>query len=283
MSNPQQPDINDLFQNAMDDGVLSQQSMQALQGIDLGQQIQAGLGVSVDTVKASEVVLVTMMVDDSGSIRFAGNAKVVREGHNAVLDALLESKQSHTMLTHTCYLNGFVLYPYQPLVVIDENERKRTGAVRYTQNSEVRKMTSKNYDPNKGTPLYDQTVVLLGRVLAKYQEFADAGVSARTVTLIITDGADECSLNASACTVKPLVEDLIGEHHVVAAMGIDDGYTNFRKVFKSMGIRDEWILTPANSASEIRKAFMVFSQSAIQVSQAAGPLHMAALGGFMNN
>jgi hypothetical protein len=284
MTQAQLPDVNQLFQAAHAEGVLSAQSLQALEGADLGLQIQAGLGVSVDAVQASEVVLVTMMVDDSGSIRFGNNAQLVRDGHNCVLDALLASKQNSGVLTHTCYLNGTVLFPYLPLAVIDEAERKRTGAVRYVQNGEVKRMDNKNYDPNLGTPLYDGTVVLLGRVLAKYQEFADGGVVARTVTLVITDGADEGSTKATAATVRPLVEDLVGERHIVAAMGIDDGgRTDFRKVFRQMGIRDEWILTPGNSKTEIRKAFQVFSQSAQRASQGAAAFQQTALGGFMTN
>ena len=49
-------------------------------------------------------------------------------------------------------------------------------------------MHDKNYNPSLGTPLYDQTVVLLGTVLAKSQEFAPQRRVRRTVTLIITDG-----------------------------------------------------------------------------------------------
>ena len=59
--------------------------MNTLDVLDLGAQIQAGLGVEVDDVPAAEVVLVTMMPDDSGSIRFSGNAEAVRSGHNHVL------------------------------------------------------------------------------------------------------------------------------------------------------------------------------------------------------
>jgi hypothetical protein len=73
------------------------------------------------------------------------------------------------------------------------------------------------------------------------------------------------------------------ESHIVAALGINDGSTNFRQVFQEMGITDEWILTPGNSASEIRAAFQVFSQSAVRVSQGAAVLSPAALGGFAAN
>jgi hypothetical protein len=59
-------------------------------------------------------------------------------------------------------------------------------------------------------------------------------------------------------------------------MGIHDGTTDFTQVFRSMGIPDRWILTPGNSASEIRRAFQVFSQSAVRATQGM------QLGGFSN-
>src|SRR5690606_28170332 len=125
-------------------------------------------------------------------------------------------------------------------------------------------------------PLYDQSVVLLGTVLAKAQELADHGVPCRTVTLLITDGADAGSARATAADVASIVHDMRrAEHHVVAAMGIDDGATDHRAVFRAMGIEDRWILTPKNSDAEIRRAFQVFSQSAVRASQGAG------LGGFL--
>lgn len=258
----QTPNLNQLFQSAQDDGILSNASMQALTVFDIGAQIQAGLGIAVDDVMASEVVLVTVMPDDSGSIQFAGNAAIVRAGHNTILDALLNSNQRDNILMHNRYLNGCVLYPYCPV----------TQAVR---------MDTRNYHPNQGTPLYDQTVVLLGTVLAKAQEFSDNGVPVRTVTLIITDGADAHSTRATAKTVQALVKDMLRtENHIIAAMGIDDGDTNFRQVFRDMGIRDEWILTPGNSQQDIRQAFQMFSQSAVRASQSAGNFSQTSLGGF---
>jgi len=236
--------------------------MQALNVIDIGAEIQAGLGISVDDVTASEVVLVTIMPDDSGSIRFSGNAQAVRGGHNAVLDALSATQQRDSILIHNRYLNGSVLYPYCPL-------------------DQAKRMTPQNYDPKLGTPLYDQTVILLGTVLAKTQEFEDNGVPVRAITLLITDGADEHSRRSRARDVASLVGDLLrSENHIVAAMGIDDGSGQFRQVFQEMGLRDEWILTPGNSDREIQQAFQMFSQSAVRVSQSAASFSQSALGGF---
>lgn len=255
--------IESLFERAHDEGTLSKASVEALDVTDLGAQIQAGLGVSVDDVESSEVILVAVMPDDSGSIQYAGNAEAVRQGHNLVLEALGGCNQRDDILVHTRYLNGQVLCPFTPV----------GRAVR---------MDAHNYDPRLGTPLYDQAVVLLGTVLAKAQELADSGVPARTITLLITDGADAGSRRARAKHVRALVEDMLAaENHIVAAMGIDDGATDFRKVFRDMGIPDAWILTPGSTGDEVRRAFQVFSQSAVHASQSAA-FSAGALGGFVN-
>src|SRR4029078_6696965 len=111
-------------------------------------------------------------------------------------------------LVHTRYLNGHVLCPY---VALDH-------AVA---------MTPANYNPRLGTPLYDQTAVLLGTVMAKSQELSQAGIAVRTVTLIITDGADYGSTRMKPADVKAIVEDMIAqENHIVAAVGIHHGSTH---------------------------------------------------------
>ena len=255
--------VTSLFQTANAQGNLSTASLQALSVPDVGVAIQNALGVSVDSVSASEVVLAGVMPDDSGSIRFAGNAQVVRDGHNMVIDALMGSKQKNSILFHTRYLNGLVLYPFGPL-------------------DQATRLDTHNYDPNLGTPLYDQSLVFLGTILAKWQEFQDNGVPARSVSLIVTDGHDEGSVRNTAKDVAAVIKDLLmTEMHIVAAMGIDDGgRTNFRAVFAEMGIEDKWILTPKNTPTEIRRAFGTFSQSAVRASQSAVSFSKTALGGL---
>jgi hypothetical protein len=250
--------VKKLLEDAHETGALSAKSLSTLDVVDVGAQIQAGLGVTIDDVAASEVVLLTMMPDDSQSIAAANNTAAVRDGHNFVLGALGSSKQSGEVLAHTRYLNGDVLFPY-------------------TQLAHATKMTAANYNPCHGTPLFDQSVVLLGTVIAKAQQLAQAGIAVRTVTLIITDGGDYGSTRCRPADVAAIVADMLAqENHIVAAMGISDGSTDFKQVFKAMGIPPKWILTPGNSASEIRKAFQVFSQSAVRASQGL------QLGGFSN-
>lgn len=238
----------------------------------LGPAIAAGFGdITLDDVKTSEVLLVTMLVDDSGSIRFAGNAQVVRDGCNIIRDSLRGSKQSESVLITCRYLNATggnhgVLYPY---VTLDTAPT----------------LDSHNYNPNGGTPLYDQTAVTLTTVAAKMAEFEAGGVTARAVTVIVSDGADQHSYQHGAADVAQMVGGMLrSERHVIAGMGIDDksGYgVDFRAVFREMGLRDEWILTPGDSEHDIRQAFQVVSQSAVRASQTAGSnFSKVALGGF---
>lgn len=262
MTQSQPPDISQLIQSAQGSGDLSLASAHILQVPDVGRQIEEALGIPALEVTTSEVVLVAMLIDDSGSIRFAGNAQAVRDGHNLVLDALLETKQKEGILAHTRYLNGQVLFPFLTL----------EQAIRMDQH---------NYDPNGGTPLYDKTVILLGTVVAKAQEFEDNGVGVRTVTLIVTDGNDQHSERQTPNDVAKLVKDMLGtEKHIIAAMGVDDGSTDFREVFREIGIPGEWILTPGNTPHEIRQAFHTFSRSSVRASQSTQSFSQTAAGGF---
>lgn len=257
--------VNELFQAAQHDGVLSPGSTQALIALDIGVEIANALGTPALDVKSSEVVLVTMMIDDSGSIQYADNEQIVRDGHNMVIDALTDTSrltpgQIDSILSHTCYLNGGMLNPYAPIA----------NAIR---------MDSNNYQADGGTPLYDQTMVLLAKVIGKSQEFANEGVPVRTITLIVTDGEDQHSTQSTPNDVARLLKDmLMQETHIVAAMGIDNGNTDFNEVFARMGLKEEWVLTPANNEHDIRNAFRLFSQSAQAGSKTVQSY--TAMGGF---
>ena len=256
--------IGNLFGSATATGAVSDDTFELLGINDLGNQIQNGFGISVDDVQATEVVLVGGLIDDSGSIRFAGNTQTVRDGHNLVIESLTGAgaKTRDGILMTTRYLNGKILFPFVPI-------------------GQATKMSGSNYDPDGGTPLYDQSVVFLATMMAKCQEFLDNGVPCRTISLIVTDGADAGSHRQTAKTVAKLVGDMYrAENHIIAGMGIHDGSTDFGQVFSDMGILKEWILTPGNSAKDIRAAFHTFSQSAVRASQTAASFSQAAGGGF---
>lgn len=258
--------VDSLFQSAKDDDVLSDDAMSAIGNIeDYGAQIQQGLGVDIDDVQSSDVVLVGLLIDDSSSIRFQGNTDVVRNGVNVVYSALGDSKQNDSIIVHSRLLNKGIVDPCISL-------------------NQATKLDNSNFNPAGHTPLYDETALFLATILAKAQQFLDNGIACRTVTLIVTDGSDVGSHRQTGSSIEPIIRDMLKqETHIVAAMGIEDGgYTDFNEVFKEMGIPDNWILTPQNDQGEIRKAFEVFSQSAVRASQGGTSFSQTAIGGFGN-
>lgn len=227
----------------------------------LGPDITAGLGdIDYDDLGTAEVLLVTQVIDDSGSICFVGgNTEAVRDGHNLVIDSLKGSKQSAGVLMSTRLLNGGLLSGYTTLDVAP-------------------RLDTHNFNPNGGTPLYDTIKAALTTVAAKMADFEQNGVAARALTVIVTDGADNGYTRPK--DVLDMVAGLLRtEQHIIAGVGVSDGYTDFRAVFAGIGILPEWILTPNNTPSDIRRAFRVISQSAVRASQAA-TFSQTAMGGF---
>lgn len=219
---------------------------------DVSAAINAGLGINVDSFQANEVTLVSILVDDSSSIEFGRNTQAVMDGYNGVIDALMGSKGAGTVLWHGRLLNGQVICPFVML-------------------KDAVKLTPTTYVPNGGTPLYERAIEFLGTVTTKIKEFQDAGVVVKSISLIITDGANNG--RRTPAEVKKIVDALVrSETSQVHGMGVDDGETDFTAVFASMGIDGKHVMLPGSSAKDIRAACQMFSQSAIRVSQTAGGL-----------
>jgi len=265
--------IDSLFQNAQDDGGIGSGAADVLAIPDLGMQMQAGLGVSVDDISASEVILINLLLDDSSSMNEThkdknnkpnkkNNIEIAREGVSFIIDSLKDSKQSDGILMSVTSLNRGLLSPYVNIEdIIDIN--------------------GQNYYGSGSTPLYDKSVVILGQSIAKNQELLDAGVACRSITVIVSDGQDYGSQQANASDVEKVVSDMLAaETNIVIGMGIAGRHTDFRQVFQDMGIQGNFILTPGDSESEIRKAFNVVSQTAVRASQGAGAFSQVAGAGF---
>lgn len=253
--------IKQTFDDAHDEGTLSQASLNALTNIpNIGIAIQNGLGIPVDQVGASEVILLSILIDDSSSM--SGNETAVRDGFNMLITALKDSKQQDNIQVALSYLNQGVILPYTPL-------------------DQVPSLTTKNFSVQGCTPLFKQSVTTLGTVVAKLQDFENNGIQVRSISLIMTDGGDNDSGSTTASDVSVLIKDMIqAEKHIIAGMGFGSDETYFRGIFSDMGVDDTWVYTANATPAEIRKAFNVFSQSAVRASQSAANFSQTAMGGF---
>jgi len=255
--------VPSLLKEAGQRGILSTTSLQTLNALDLGTAIQDALGVSADDIQASEVFLLSLLVDDSSSIRFGNNTQNMRDAYNLILEAQSESKSEDDFLVHVRMLNSGILVPY---VVLREAPR----------------LDTQNYNPQGGTPLYDRAIELLGTVVAKEREFKRQGVPVRTYSVIISDGNDESS-SRHAADVANLVRDMTNseEHnHIVAAWGVNDGATDFQRVFREIGVPDQLILTSGSDKHSIRQTAGVISKSVKMASQTSAGFSKTFAGGF---
>lgn len=255
--------LNQLFSAAQADGTISTQT--AVTVANHGARLQAGLGIRAADVAATEVVLLSMLLDDSSSIRMVkGNSDAVRAGVNGVLDAVGGARSRDDVLVLIDMLNRGLHQPYAPL-------------------ARAAQLDARNYAPCGGTPLFEQAVVFLGTVLAKTLELESAGVPCRTVSLIVTDGADNSS-RTTASDVAAIAEDMLkAESHIVFGYGVSDGSTDFHEVFREMGIPDACILTSAADPRSIRQAFQLVSRSVARASQNAQAFGQVAMGGLASH
>lgn len=279
MSNSQSGKLDELAANAAAEGGLSQKALNSLSIVDVGQQINTAMGVSIETVKAGEILLVGTLVDDSSSIAeekwvsqpggadiLMTNEQPVRDGHNMLAKKLQRVKQRNGILAHAKYLNGKVLYPFVPI-------------------DQVTLMDGRNYKGNGGTPLDDSAMLFLITMALKAQECAEAGDPVRTMTLLISDGEDTSSKQFRTKDVFDQVKKMLSfeGQHIIAGMGVYNGRTDFRKVFSSMGIPDQWIWEPTSDPNDLATAFNVWSESAVRASQSATAFSQTATAGGFGN
>lgn len=261
-------DLTTILGGAVDDGTLSGSSLNALSGIqDLGAQINAGLGAPADQFGASEAIVVSVLLDDSGSIAHSGNTDAVIAGHNEVIKALKASKQSGSVLFYSRLLDGTIInatVPVAQATLLDRN----------------------NYQPRGNTPLYKEALVVCATAIATTKNLNDQGIPARSVTFFVTDGEDNASGRTTAQDCAHVIKDMLrAETNLVWAMGIGNSPAEqamFRDVFEHMGIPANSIRTPAATEHEIRQEFAVASQSMVRASQNAAAFSQAAAGGFGN-
>ena len=188
------------------------------------------------------LVLLTMMIDDSTSMRLFDNFRVVMQGHNSVLGTLEDSAEAPLFMARTQYMHGKALASgYRPLC-------------------KAPRITEKNYKLIGGSPLFRATCRILRYVERRAQEYKAEGNDVRTVTLLLTDGWNRefSKRNTMVQQAREMVEAMFSaENHIVAGAGVAVNQVDFREVFLEMGIPERWILT-LRSKEEIRAAFGSF-------------------------
>ena len=234
--------IRDLVKRAFVRGDLSRESVEVLASGGVSTELVAGLN---SNAQGGEVLLVTIVVDDSASIRHANAMEALKQGHNRLLDLLSETRGDTTVLVSTRFLNGKIINRYVPV-------------------SQAQRLNDQNYSKfSLGvTPLYYQSVLTLGTVMAQVHQLESEGSSVRSITLLITDGEEQSGHTTKPHEVAWLVRDLMNTGRaLVAAYAVGYGAA-LEDVFTDMGIERKWIINSPDALSSL----LAFAEAAVQAS-----------------
>jgi len=239
--------VGSLLSNAVASGVLSQGAITG----NLGAVVVAGAaGKALEDITASDVTLITLLVDRSSSIADRRLQAAVRDGQNALVDAFAGAKEKDSVLMAlwTFGSSADVLHGYVP---VDD-------AVR---------LDSKNYRPGGSTLLYDTWCDALTANVAYAQRLRDGGTPCRSVVVVVTDGEDVGSRRTAGDCARLSADLLASEQFTLAFVGVGKD-VDFHAVAKAMGVPDGCVLVQKDATpSALRAAFVMVSRSAIRASQ----------------
>jgi uncharacterized protein YegL len=250
--------VEELIAAAVADGVLSAQSITG----NLGSVVVAGAaGKALEDITASDVTLITLLVDASGSIHDRRLEKAVREGQNLLVDAFAGSKERDAVLMALWTFNSKanVVHGYLP---VDEAAR----------------LDAKSYRGAGATALYDTWCDALAANVAYAQRLRDGGTPCRSVVVVVTDGEDVGSRRTAGDCARLSADLLASEQFTLAFVGVGSD-VDFDSVAAAMGVPKGCVLVQKDAtATGLRNAFMMVSRSAIRASQ--GRIAPGANAGF---
>ncbi len=250
-----------LFTSAATKGVISPGTSSLITG-NLGNLVLAGAaGKDLEDITASDVTLVTVLIDASSSIADRGLETAVRDGQNALLDAFAGAKDRDAVLLACWTFSGTmdVIHSYVPV-------------------PDATRLDPKNYRASGSTALYDTWCNALAANVAYAQRLRDGGTPTRSVVVVVTDGEDVGSTRTSADCARLSRDLLASELFTLALVGVGKD-VNFEHVARSMAIPPGCILWEKDATpSGLRRAFQLVSRSAVRASQ--GKIQPGAAAGF---
>lgn len=252
------PDASELFRDAKQSGDLSPTSASLLSG--LSHRINKTMATLPASLAVTEQTQLCMLLDNSPSMEYKDNYVAVVEGHNLVVNALLTAGAVNSIESLTVLLHEDSRYI-----------RNVTGSddhFRWTALRNAPRLDARGFVRSCNTPLFDRCLESLGSIIARTKYWEDNfGVQCRSVTLLMSDGADNAS-KASAKDVHAVVKDMLAmEKHKIIFMGVQCEGVDFVDIGNDMGIPDDCITVVESDPRAIRSKFQLFSQSAVSVAK----------------
>jgi uncharacterized protein YegL len=217
-------------------------------------------GARIDNLGATEYTLVTIAVDETGSVY--GFEKDLREAILVAVDACKRSPRSDNLLLRVVTFSTSSgadgvreIHGFKPLVDISDSDYP-------------------DLDPGGMTPLYDATFSSVGALVQYGQELMDNDFLANGIVFVITDGGDNASSTSPQMVrdeIEKVVRDEVLESLATVLIGINAvEYKRELEYFAQEAGLDQYIDVGDVTKAKLAKLANFISQSISSQSQALG-------------
>jgi len=222
-------------------------------------------GQIIDELEASEYTLVTIALDESGSI--GGFESQIGDMLQAAVGACNSSPYSQNLLIRVLRFGS--QYTRSGGGGVDELHGFKTL-------SEIDPTTYPTLRGGGATPLYDAVYSGVGAMNAYAESLTDLDFAVNGITFIITDGDENTSVASIKMVKDELAKSTKGEtmeSHLSILIGIDTGDADAKPILeafqKNAGI-DQFIWAGEATKGKLAKLAEFVSQSISSTSQALG-------------
>jgi hypothetical protein len=223
-------------------------------------------GATIDELEASEYTLVTIALDESGSI--GGYEGEIEDMLKASVGACFSSPYSSNLLIRVIRFGS--QYSRQNGNGVDEIHG-------FKPLSEIDLDAYPSLRGGGATPLYDAVFSSVGAMNSYADGLVDLDFAVNGITFVITDGGENSSSGAGVQDVrKELTKSVTGEvmeSHLSILIGIDTGYGEVKKDlanFQQDSGMSQFIWAGDATKDKLAKLAEFVSQSISSTSQALG-------------
>ena len=222
-------------------------------------------GATIDDLGATEYTLVTIALDETGSIN--GFETQIRDMLTTTIDACKKSPHSNNLLVRVIRFGS--QYKRQGGPGVDEIHGFKT----------LGEIDNASYPKLRGggwTPLNDAVYSSVGAMNAYAKNLSDMDFGVNGITFVITDGGENdstASMKMVKDEIKKSVTGEVMESHVSVLIGIDTGNGSVKTVlekFQNEAGMDKFIWAGEATPGKLAKLADFVSQSISSTSQALG-------------
>jgi len=251
--------LDDLFQSAQDDGLTAATLDLVVSNLN-GPTMAAPVGMPLDQLATNEVTLAMNILDMSGSMA-PHAADLIRAYNEDYLAAMLGAATADDILVST--------------ILFNRNVKLLHG---YVNLADAPQLTTKAYDPNHTTALYDAVAGGLTNMVLYAQQLRQSGVMVRGIVIVYSDGEDNAS-KQRVSDVRRAAQDLLDQEiYTLAYVGFGmkkplgfnpNGVNPVQPLADEIGFPHA--LAAGLNPSELRRIFHLASMSAVNVSMGTAP------------